>query len=43
MDGSTDKGNIDDELFLVLWYDIDGADEMVHTRMRFFAVARRKQ
>lgn len=42
MDGSTDKGNIDDELFLVLWCDIDGADEMVHTRMRFFAVARPK-
>ena len=38
MDGSTDKSNIDDELFLVLWCDVDGIDEKVHTRMR--AVAR---
>ena len=34
MDGSTDKGNIDDELFLVPWCDVDG------TRMSYFAVAR---
>ncbi len=40
MDGSTDKSNIDDELFLVLWCNVDGADEMVHTRMSYFAVAR---
>ena len=40
MDGSTDVANIDDELFLVLWCDVDGSDEKVHTRMTFFAVAR---
>ena len=40
MDGSTDKGNIDDEMFLALWCDVDGTDEKVHTRMVFFAVAR---
>ena len=27
MDGSTDKGNIDDEMFLALWCDVDGTDE----------------
>ena len=40
MDGSTDVGNVDDEVFLVLWCDVDGKDEKVHTRMSFFAVAR---
>ncbi len=40
MDGSTDKAKIDDELFLVLWCDVNGADEKVHTRMSYFAVAR---
>ena len=40
MDGSTDSGNIDDEMFLVLWCDVDGSDEKVHTRMNFFAVCR---
>ena len=40
MDGSTDKGNIDDELFLVLYCDTDGNDQKVHTRTRFLTVAR---
>ena len=40
MDGSTDSGNIDNELFMVLWCDIDRPDEKVHTRMNFFAVTR---
>ncbi len=40
MDGSTDKGNIDDELFLVRWCDVDGPDQKVYTRMSYFAVAR---
>ena len=39
MDGSTDKGNIDDELFLVLFCDTNSSDERVHTRMNFFTVA----
>ena len=33
MDGSTDTGNIDDEMFLVLWCDVDHEDEMVHTNI----------
>ena len=40
MDGSTDTGNIDNELFLVLWCDVDGRDERVHTRMSFFTVSK---
>ena len=40
MDGSTDKGNIDDELFLVLYCDTNGSDEKVHTQMSYFTVAR---
>ena len=43
MDGSTDSGNIDDEMFLVLWCDVNGNDEMVHTNMSFFAISRPKQ
>ena len=42
IDGTTDKGNIDDELLLVVWCDTDSDDEKVHTRMSFFAVARPK-
>ena len=40
MDGSTDKGNIDDEIFLMVWCDINGSDEKVHSRMSFLSVAR---
>lgn len=36
MDGSTDVSNIDEEMFLVLWCDVDGNDEKVHSRMQFF-------
>ena len=41
MDGSIDAGivHVDDEVFLVLWCDVDGKDEKAHTRMIFFAVA----
>ena len=42
MDGTTDKDNIEDELFLVLWCDVDGADEMIYTRASYFAVDRPK-
>ena len=35
MDGSTDKGNCDNELLLAVWCDSDGKDERVHTRMSF--------
>ena len=40
MDGSTDVGKIDDELFLVQWCDTDGIDEKIHSRMDFFTVYR---
>ncbi len=43
MDASTDTGNIDDEMFLVVWCDLDCDDEMVHTKMSYFAVVRPKQ
>ena len=43
MDGSTDTGNIDDEMFLVLWCDVDHEDQMVHTNMSYFAVDRPKK
>ena len=35
LDGSTDKGNIDNELFLVVWCDSDRASEKIHTRMDY--------
>ena len=40
LDGSTDTGNIDDEVFLVVWCDCNGSDEKVHTRMDYFSVVR---
>lgn len=40
MDGSTDLGKIEDELFLVQWCDIYGTDEKIHSRMDFFTVSR---
>ena len=33
MNGSTDTGNIDDEIFLVLWCDVDCDDQLVHTHI----------
>jgi len=40
LDGSTDTGNIDNELLLVVWCDRDGTDEKIHTRMEYFTVVR---
>ena len=40
MDGSTDTANIDDEMFLVLWCDVDHDDQLVHTNMNYFCVSR---
>jgi hypothetical protein len=42
MDASTDKGNIDDEIFLLIWCDIHGHDEKVHSKMSFLCVDRPK-
>ena len=40
LDGSTDKGNIDNELLLIVWCDADGTDEKIHTKMCYFSVCR---
>ena len=40
LDGSTDKGNIDNELLLVIWCDPDGKDEKVHTWISYYKVSR---
>ena len=42
LDGSTDKGNIDNEAMLVVWCDLDGHDEKIHTRLSYFKLARPK-
>lgn len=36
LDGSTDKGNIDNEVIFVVWCDHHGTDKKVHTRMKYF-------
>ena len=38
LDGSTDAGNVDNELELVVWFDRDGANERVCTRTSYFAI-----
>ena len=38
LDGSTDKGNCDNELVLIAWCDINGKDERIHTKMSFLKV-----
>jgi hypothetical protein len=43
MDGSTDAGNIDDEIFLILWCDVDGCDEKIKSKMSFLAVRRPRE
>ena len=40
LDGSTDKGKIDNELVLAVWCEIDGKDERIHTMMGYFTVGR---
>ena len=40
MDGSTDKGNIEDEVFMVVWCDVTGVNEKISTRTTFFHVNR---
>ncbi len=38
LDGSTDSGNIDNEIVLVVWFDQNGPDEKVYTRTSYFNV-----
>ena len=40
MDGSTDVANVDDEVFLLQWCDVDNSVEKVHSRMDFLSVSR---
>ena len=40
LDGSTDAGNVDNELVLVVWFDHDGGDERVCTRTSHFKIMR---
>jgi hypothetical protein len=30
MDGTTDRANVEDEAFLVVWCDVNGTDEKIH-------------
>ena len=38
LDGSTDAGNLDNELLLVMWFDKEGKGEKVCTRISYFTV-----
>ena len=40
LDGSTDAGNVDNEVLLAVWYDCNGSDQKVHTRMEYLTVVR---
>lgn len=42
IDGSTDKGNTDDEVFMAVWCDSKSTDEKIHTRTIYFHVDRPK-
>ncbi len=38
LDGSTDSGNIDNEIVLVVWFHQNGLDEKVYTRTSYFVL-----
>ena len=40
MDGSTDKTNVDNKVFMAVWCDINGADKKIHTQTSYFHVGR---
>ena len=40
LDGSTDKGNIDNKAILLIYCDTDGHDEIIHTRTVYFKLIR---
>lgn len=42
IDGSTDKGNVDDELFMAVWCEHNSSDETIHTKTTFFHVEKPK-
>lgn len=43
MDRSTDKGNTDDEVFMVVWCESNSStDEKIHTKTTYFHVCQTK-
>ena len=40
VDGSTDKANVDNKVFMAVWCDVNGADEKIHTQTSYFHVGR---
>jgi len=40
IDGSTDKGNVHNELMMVCWRDTSSEDKKLHTKFGFLAVER---
>lgn len=40
MNGSTDKGNAGDEVFMVVWCDTRSSDEKIQTKIDYFHVCR---
>ena len=40
IDGSTDKGNVDNEAVLTVWCDPNGSDEKIHTRISYLSPIR---
>ena len=40
VDSSTDKANVDNETFMAVWCDVNGADEMIYTQTSYFHVGR---
>ena len=42
IDGSTDKGNVDNEAVLTVWCDPNGSDEKIHTRISYLSLIRPK-
>ena len=40
LDGSTDAGNVENELLLVVWFDKDGVDEKVYTGTSYLGICR---
>ena len=40
LDGSTDAGNINNEVFLLAWFGKNGVDERVYTKSSYFKVSK---
>lgn len=40
VDSSTDKANVDNEAFMAVWCDVNGADEVIHTQTSYSHIGR---